>query len=84
MGETGKIIKSIGVKMKNHINPQVIEANRLARKLRANGSPSEGENAFRLWEICSSNNIGYLTAKFIYIKAGYIPFRGYPLEKQHN
>jgi len=69
--------------MKIYIQPEVLEANRIARKLKKQGSPSQSNEAARLWEICSGNHgIGYLTAKFLYLKAGYTPFRGYPLERK--
>ena len=69
--------------MKIHIRPDTIEANRIARKLRLTGSPTTGKEAARLWEICSCHHgIGVLTARKLYLKAGYIPFRGYPLERK--
>ena len=66
-----------------HINPLVAKANRLARILRDSGSPTSTKEACELWEICSGNHsIGILTAKKLYLKAGYNPFRGFPLERK--
>jgi hypothetical protein len=71
--------------MKTNIDPRVLEANRLARKLRKQGSPSQGSEAARLWELCSYNHgIAYPVAKYLYLKAGYIPFCGYPLERKEG
>ena len=68
-----------------YINPLTIVANKLSRKLRNAGSPTTGAEAAKLHEICSSNNgIDILTAKKLYIKAGYIPFMGYPLERSED
>lgn len=67
---------------KIYVNPIVAKANRLAKLLRKANSPTIGENAAQLWEICSSNHsIGIITARKLYVKAGYIPFRGFPLER---
>jgi len=60
----------------------VARTNQLARKLKKQGSPTEGEDAVRLWEVCSGNHsIGVQTARKLYLKAGYVPFSGYPLKK---
>lgn len=45
-------------------------------------SPTQGEFAAKLWEICSGNRLPVKEARMLYEACGYVPFRGYPLTRK--
>jgi len=68
------------MKYNNYI---IAKTNRLARQLKKAGSPVTSKDAAELWNLCSSSLslISADNAIKLYRKAGYVPFRGYPLER---
>jgi len=60
----------------------ISKANRLARELKSQGYPTTGKTSSELWCILSSHYVlDVQTCKKLYIKAGYIPFSGWPLSR---
>jgi len=65
----------------NQERKAIARANFLARHLLAQNSPTDSSFAYELWEIVSAHMspISYLTGKKLYLKAGYEPYKGFPL-----
>jgi hypothetical protein len=68
------------------LSNDTLKANRLARALRGQNSPTTGEQAFRFWELCTNyhNDVPVRIAKRLFLKAGYQPFNGYPLQHKES
>lgn len=53
----------------------------MAQRFLDAGSPTDTDEAERLWHLCSNyHGLPVQTAKLLYLAAGYEPFAGFPLQ----
>lgn len=53
----------------------------MIRYARMKHSPTTGEFAAIVWELCSGKILSAMFARELYLQMGYKPFAGYPLER---